>query len=65
MTATNLRCVAPDHSLPQFQPMTCGFPAAYTATADDGSTVGLCGTCGPAAVVSGYVITAIGKDAET
>jgi len=53
MTDTNLRCAAPDYSLPQFQPMTCGFPAVYTATADDGTTVGLCATCGPAAVVSG------------
>lgn len=55
----DLRCAAPDYSLPQFQPTTCGFPAAYTATGDDGSTVGLCVTCGPAAVVSGYVITPI------
>jgi hypothetical protein len=59
MTNTSRRCAAPDYSPSQFQPMTCGFPAAYTATADDGSTVGLCATCGPAAVVSGYVITAI------
>lgn len=64
MTDTNLRCAAPDYSLPQFQPMTCGFPAAYTATSDDGSTVGLCATCGPAAVVSGYMITPIERVEE-
>jgi hypothetical protein len=58
-------CVAPDHSQPQFQPMTCAFPAVYTATADDGSTVGMCVTCGPAAVVSGYVITAIEENPES
>nr|WP_221374482.1 hypothetical protein [Actinoplanes polyasparticus] len=61
---TGLRCAAPDHSLPQFQPMTCGFPAVFTATADDGSTVGLCATCGPKAVVSGYVLTRIESSEE-
>ena len=59
---TDLRCKAPDYSLPQFQPMTCGFPAAFTAIAGDGATVGLCKTCGPAAVVSGYVLTPINKE---
>jgi hypothetical protein len=62
---TEMRCAAPDHSLPQFQPMTCSSPAAYTATADDGSTVGLCASCGPAAVVSGYVITTIEENPES
>jgi hypothetical protein len=55
-SAADLRCAAPDRTLPAWQ-MTCGFPAVFTTTADDGSTVGLCRTCGPAAVVSGYVIT--------
>jgi hypothetical protein len=64
VTDTNLHCAAPDYSLPQFQPMTCGFPAAYTATADDGSTVGLYATCGPTAVVSGYKVTAISDEPE-
>jgi hypothetical protein len=58
---TDLRCAAPDHSLPQFQPMLCGFPAVFTTTADDGTTVGLCKACGPAAVVSGYVVTPINE----
>jgi hypothetical protein len=56
MTDTDVRCAAPDRTLPAWQ-MTCGFPAAFTTTADDGSTVGLCSTCAPAAVLSGYALT--------
>jgi hypothetical protein len=64
VTDTDQCCAAVDRSLPQFQPLTRGFPAAFTATADDGSTVGLCATCAPAAVVSGYVLTSIRQDTE-
>lgn len=56
---TDLRCAAPNYTIPANPPMTCGFPAAFTTTADDGTTVGLCRTCGPAAAVSGYVLTSL------
>ncbi len=61
---TDLRCAVPDYSLPQFQPMTCGLPAAFTATADDGSTVGVCKRCAVDTAVSGYVLTPIAEEAS-
>jgi hypothetical protein len=64
VTDTGLRCAVPDYSLPQFQPMTCGFPATFTATADDGSTVGVCKHCAPATVASGYVLTPVDLEAS-
>ena len=55
----DLRCAVPDYSLPQFQPMTCGFPATSTAIADDGETVGICKSHEATVVASGYVLTRI------
>jgi hypothetical protein len=54
---TDLRCAVPNFTVPANPPMTCGFPATSTAVADDGSTVGICQSCEPAAVVSGYVLS--------
>ncbi len=58
-----LVCAAPDTTLPVLQ-MTCGFPAVFTTTADDGTTVGLCATCAPSAVLSGYVVHPIDEEAR-
>lgn len=56
---TDLRCAVEDYTVPRNPPMTCGFPAVSTATADDGSTVGVCRSCEPAVIVSGTVVTPI------
>lgn len=54
---TDLRCAAPDFTIPASPPMTCGFPATCTAVADNGETVGICSRHEASAVVSGYALT--------
>jgi hypothetical protein len=61
MTA-DLRCAAPDFTVPASPPMTCGFPATCTAVADSGETVGICSRHEAAAVVSGYALTRLDRE---